>query len=61
MTQKVYNLIVGVLGGVSAIAVAVVSFTEPAYMEAINASIVIVQTAIVEVCSKFIKEPDNKA
>ena len=37
MTKKVYNLIVGIVGGLSTIAIAVVTFINPAFAVAINA------------------------
>ena len=55
MSKKVYNLVVGVIGGLSTIGVALVTFFNPAYATAINASIGIGATAIVEICSQFVK------
>ena len=55
MSKKTFQLISGIVGGVQAIAVAVVTYTSPEYATAINGAIVIVGTAIVEVCSQFIK------
>ena len=55
MSKKVYNLVVGIVGGLSTIAVALVTFFNPAYATAINASIGIGCTAIVEICSQFVK------
>lgn len=54
MSKKTYNLIVGILGGVSAIATAVVSYLQPSNTPAIIAAIGIMNTAIVEVCSLFV-------
>ena len=56
MSKKVFNLIVGISGGVATIACALVAFFDPAYESAIIASIGVVETAIVEICSKFVKE-----
>ena len=56
MTKKTYNLIVGVAGGLSTIAVAVVTFFNPSNAVAINAGIGIGSTAVIEICSKFVKE-----
>lgn len=56
MSRKVYNLVVGIVGGVSTIAVAVVTFFSPAYATAINASIGIAATAAVEICGQFVKD-----
>ena len=56
MSKKTFNLITGVIGGVQAIAVAVVTYTSPEYATAINGAIVIICTAIIEACSQFVKE-----
>jgi hypothetical protein len=55
MSKKVYNLVVAIIGGVSTIAVGVVTFINPAYAVAINASIGIGATAAVEICGQFVK------
>lgn len=55
MNKKTFALVSGIIGGVEAIAVAIVSYTEPAYMTEINAAVVIVGTAILEVCNLFNK------
>jgi hypothetical protein len=55
MSKKMYNLVVGVIGGVEVIAIAVVTFINPEYATAINASIGIVGTAAIEVCGQFVK------
>lgn len=56
MSKKTYRLVLGVTGGVAAIAVAVVTFVDCAYASAINASIAIVEAAVGEICSLFVKE-----
>ena len=60
MNKKTYNLIVGIVGGLSTtattIAVAVVTFINPAYSVAINASIGIASTAAIEIVGQFVKE-----
>ncbi len=56
MTKKMFNLITGIIGGVQAIAVAVVTFTAPEHATAINSAIVILGTAVIEACSQFVKE-----
>lgn len=56
MSKKTFNLVVGISGGVATIASAIVAFLDPAYESAIVASIGVVETAIVEICSKFVKE-----
>ena len=55
MKKKTYNLIVGVVGGLSTIAIAVVTFINPSYAVAINASITIGATAITEIANQFVK------
>ena len=56
MSKKVFNLISGIVGGLETIGVAVVTYFNPAYAMAINASIVIAGTAIIEICSQFVKD-----
>lgn len=56
MSKKVFNLVTGLIGGVEVIAVALITFFNPAYAVAINASIGIAGTAAIEICSQFVKE-----
>lgn len=56
MSKKLYNLVVGVVGGVAAIASAVVVYFDPSYCEAIVASIGIASTATAEIASLFLKK-----
>lgn len=56
MSKKTFNLVVGVTGGIATVACAVVAFFDPAYESAIIASIGVAETAIVEICTKFVKE-----
>lgn len=56
MKRKTFDLVTGIVGGVSTIAIAVVTFINPAFATAINASIVVVNTAVVEICSKFVDD-----
>lgn len=56
MSKKMYQLVSGVIGGVCAIASAVVAYVNPSYTPAIIASIGIAQTAIIEVCALFVKD-----
>lgn len=58
MSKKVYALIVGVSGGICAIAGAIVSFIQPNCTPAIVGSIGIVGTAIAEICSLFLKKEE---
>lgn len=60
MSKKTYNLIVGIVGGLSTIAIALVTFFNPAYAVAINASIGIADTAIIEIVGQFIDPNKNK-
>lgn len=55
MKKKTFNLVVGIANGVATIASAVVAYIQPAYTVPIIASIGIVDTAIVEVCSQFVE------
>lgn len=55
MSKKTFNLVVGITGGVAAIASAVVVFIAPPAAPAIVASIGVAETAITEICSKFVK------
>ena len=55
MNKKTFNLITGIVGGVQAIAVAVVTYTAPEYSAAINGAIVVIGTAVIEACSQFVK------
>lgn len=56
MSKKTFNLIVGVLGGVCAIASAFVTYFNPAYAVQIVAGIGIADTAAVEILSLFRKD-----
>lgn len=48
MSKKMFNLVIGVTGGVAAIASAVVTYMQPAYIG-------IGSTAVTEICSLFVK------
>lgn len=56
MSKKVFNLVVGISGGIAAIASAVVAYVEPAFTPVIIGSIGIAKTALTEICSLFVKE-----
>lgn len=56
MSKKTFNLIAGITTGVAAIGAAVVTFFNPPYCAAINASITVVEGAVVTICSKFVKD-----
>lgn len=55
MSKKTFQLVSAIVGGVQAIAVAVVSYVNPEYSAAINGAIVIVGTAVIEACAQFVK------
>lgn len=55
MKKKTFNLVAGVIGGVQTIAIAIVTFVQPAYAVPINAAIGIAGTAAIEICSLFVK------
>lgn len=55
MSKKTFNLVTGIVGGVQAIAVAIVTYTSPEYATAINSAIVVIGTAVIEACSQFVK------
>jgi hypothetical protein len=56
MSKKVFNLVTGIIGALQTIGVAIVTYTSPEYATAINSSIVIAGTAIIEICNLFVKE-----
>lgn len=56
MSKKTFNLITGLVGAVSAAAITLVTFFDPVKAPVINGSISIATTAIIEICSKFVKE-----
>lgn len=55
MKKKTFNLVAGVIGGVQTIAIAVITFVQPAYAVQINAAIGVAGTAAIEICSLFVK------
>ena len=56
MSKKTFQLVSAIIGGVQAIAVAVVTYTSPDYAAAINGAIVIAGTAAIEIYNLFVKE-----
>jgi hypothetical protein len=54
MSKKTFNLITGIVGGLQAIGVAVVTYTSTEYATAINSAIVVIGTAVIEACSQFV-------
>ena len=59
MSKKMYALISGIIGGLGAIASAIVSYTDPAQATAILAAIPIAITAANEIMMLFV-EPEAK-
>ena len=59
MSKKMYALVSGIIGGIGAIASAIVSYTDPAQATAILAAIPIAITAANEVMMLFV-EPEAK-
>lgn len=55
MSKKTFALVSGIIGGLQTIGVAIVTYTQPEYATAINSAIVIIGTAVIEACTKFIK------
>ncbi len=55
MSKRTFNLVVGITGAVAAAASAIVVFVAPPAAPAIVASIGVAETAITEICSKFVK------
>lgn len=60
MTKKMYALVSGILGGVAAIAEAIVGYTQPAMYGAILAAIPIAVTAANEIMLLFIAPEAKK-
>lgn len=56
MSKKTFNLVIGILGGVAAIASAVVTYIQPTFAAQIVAGIGIASTAITEICSLFVEK-----
>jgi hypothetical protein len=55
MSKKTFNMVTGIMGGVQAISVAVVTYIQPEFATAINSAIVVIGTAVIEACSQFVK------
>ena len=55
MSKKTFQLVSAIIGGVQAIAVAVVTYTAPEYSAEINGATVVVGTAVIEACAQFVK------
>lgn len=55
MSKRTFQLVTGIVGGATAIAIAVVSYIQPENMAAINSAISIAGTAVMEICSQFVE------
>ena len=55
MSKKVFNFVTGIIGALQTASVAAVTYFNPEYATAINSSIVIAGTAIIEICNLFVK------
>ena len=60
MSKKMYALVTGIIGGVGAIASAIVSYTDPAQATAILAAIPIAITAANEIMLLFVDKDGAK-
>lgn len=56
MSKKTYALIGGITTGVATIAVALVTYFEPSYAAAINASVGVIEGAVVTCAGLFVNE-----
>lgn len=56
MSKKTFNLVIGVTGGIAAIASAAITYLNPAYAPQVVAAIGVAETAVVEICSLFRKD-----
>ena len=58
MSKKVFALVSGIVGAVQTAAVAIVTYTCPEHATVINSSIVVAGTAIIEICTMFVKQEE---
>ena len=56
MSRKVLNLVSVLIGVAQVASIALVTYFSPEHSVAINSSIVIIDTAAIEVCSQFVEE-----
>jgi len=57
MSKKTFKLVTGIIGGVEAIATAIVTFCCEASTSAlVNSAIIVAGTAAIEICNMFVKE-----
>lgn len=55
MTKKTFQFVTAIVGGLQTVAVGAVTYFLPDHATAINGAIVIIGTAIIEACSKFVE------
>lgn len=55
MSKKTFTLVSAIVGGVSTIASAIVTFINPMFAVAIVAAIGVCSTAVIEICNLFTK------
>lgn len=58
MSKKTFALISGVVGAVQTASVAIVTYTCPEHATVINSSIVVAGTAIIEICTMYVKQEE---
>ena len=56
MSRKVFNLVSALIGAAQAASIALVTYFNPEHSVAINSSIVIISTVVIEICSQFVKD-----
>ena len=56
MSRKVFNLVSALIGAAQTASIILVTYFSPKYSVAINFSIIIVNTAAIEICSQFVKD-----
>ena len=56
MSKKAFQLVSGIVGALQTIGVAIVTYVSPEHATAINSAIVIAGTAVIEICTQFVKE-----
>ena len=63
MSKKLYNLIVGIIGGVELIAISVVTYCvkNVAAVLALDRAIKIAGTAAIEICNQFVVDTEKKS
>ena len=55
MSKRTFTFVTAIVGGIQTIAIGAVTYFAPESATAINASIVIAGTAIIEICNQFVQ------